>query len=145
MMLVVQYHLLVGQHYKVGTGFLVAWLHSTNSATASIKLESFYFFQAVPFFFLTCDLLPQYRPFPETHTTYRPSLLSSIVWWSEHFFKPKQLIRFDSTYAVVCTDLWGKELHRPVGVGMVMTSGSLHGVMVAQWPGMPEMWVRVLL
>ena len=31
---------------------------------------------------------------------------------------------------VVCTDLSGKELHRQVGVGMVMISRSLAGVMV---------------
>ena len=34
---------------------------------------------------------------------------------------------------IVCTDLSGKELHRQVGVGIVMTSGSLCGVMVEQW------------
>ena len=31
---------------------------------------------------------------------------------------------------VVSTELSGKELHRQVGMGMVMTSGSLAGVMV---------------
>ena len=31
---------------------------------------------------------------------------------------------------VVCTDLSGKEPHRLVGVGRVVTSGSLGGVMV---------------
>ena len=35
--------------------------------------------------------------------------------------------------------------HTQVGVGRVVTSESLGGVMVAHWPGMPEMWVRVLL
>ena len=46
---------------------------------------------------------------------------------------------------VVCTDLWDKELHTQVGVGIVVTSGSLCGVMVAHWPRMPEMWFRVPL
>ena len=32
---------------------------------------------------------------------------------------------------VVCTDLSGKEPHRQVGVSMVVTSGSLGGVMVS--------------
>ena len=32
---------------------------------------------------------------------------------------------------VVCTDLSGKEPHRQVGVGRVVTSGSLGGVMVS--------------
>ena len=36
-----------------------------------------------------------------------------------------------NTCVVVCTDLWSKELHRQVGVGIVVTSGSLHGVMVS--------------
>ena len=40
----------------------------------------------------------------------------------------------------VCNNI-GKVLHKHVGVGIVVTSGSLHGVMVALWPGMPEMWV----
>ena len=44
------------------------------------------------------------------------------------------------TSVIVCTDLWGKELHKQVHMGIVVTSGSLCGVMVAQWPGMPEMW-----
>ena len=42
---------------------------------------------------------------------------------------------------VVCTDLWGKELHRQVGVGMVVTSGSLPGEIVAHWHGKLETWV----
>ena len=42
---------------------------------------------------------------------------------------------------VVCTDLWGKELHRQACVAIVVTSGRIHGVMVAHWPGMPEVWV----
>ena len=46
---------------------------------------------------------------------------------------------------VVCTDLLSKELHRHVVVGIVVTSGSLHYVMVAHWPRMPEMWIRVPL
>ena len=33
-------------------------------------------------------------------------------------------------------------MHRQVGVGIVVTSGSLCGVMVAHWPGMPEMWIQ---
>ena len=44
---------------------------------------------------------------------------------------------------VVCTDLCGKALHRQVGVGIVVTSGSLRCVMVAHWPGMPEIWVQI--
>ena len=32
---------------------------------------------------------------------------------------------------VGCTDPSGKELHRQVGMGIVVTSGSLHGVMVS--------------
>ena len=32
---------------------------------------------------------------------------------------------------VICTDLWGKELHRQIGVGMVVISGILCGVMVS--------------
>ena len=36
-------------------------------------------------------------------------------------------------------------LHSPVGVGVVVMSGRLHVVMVAHWPRMPEMWVRVQL
>ena len=32
---------------------------------------------------------------------------------------------------VGCTDLSSKELHRQIGVGIVVTSGSLHGVMVS--------------
>ena len=42
---------------------------------------------------------------------------------------------------VVFTDLLGKEPHRQVDVGIVVTSGSLCGVMVAHWPGMPGIWV----
>ena len=37
------------------------------------------------------------------------------------------------TSVVVCIDLSGKEPRRQVGVGIVLTSGSLHGVMVAHW------------
>ena len=37
---------------------------------------------------------------------------------------------------MVCTDRSGKEQHRQVGVGSVLISGSLDGVMVAHWPGM---------
>ena len=47
------------------------------------------------------------------------------------------------TTVVVCIDLWGKQPHREVGVSIVVTSGSLHGEVVAHWPGMPDMWVRV--
>ena len=41
-------------------------------------------------------------------------------------------IRYNSrgTSVVVCTDLQGKEPHRQVGIGQVMTSGSLGGGMV---------------
>ena len=42
---------------------------------------------------------------------------------------------------VVCTDLLGKELHRQVSEGIVVTLGSLHGVMVAHWPIIPDMRV----
>ena len=41
-----------------------------------------------------------------------------------------------------CTDLWGRELHRQVGIGIAVMSGRLHGVTVAHWPGIPpEMWI----
>ena len=46
---------------------------------------------------------------------------------------------------VVCTDLSCKELHRQVDMGVVMTTGSLCGVMVAHWPRMPDIWVKGLL
>ena len=46
---------------------------------------------------------------------------------------------------VVYTDLLSKELHRRIGVGIVVTSANLHGVMVTHWPRMPEMSVRFLL
>ena len=47
---------------------------------------------------------------------------------------------------VVCTGLWGKELHRQVGMGIVVTAGSLHGeIVVAHWPGMPEILLRFML
>ena len=42
----------------------------------------------------------------------------------------------------VCTDLRGNDLHRQVGMGTVVTSGSLCGEMVAHWP---EIWVQFLL
>ena len=39
-------------------------------------------------------------------------------------------------YVVVCTDLSGKELHRQVGMGTVMTSGILHGIYLCElWCG----------
>ena len=41
---------------------------------------------------------------------------------------------------IVGTDLRGSELHRQVGVSIVVMSWSLHDVMIAHWPGMPEMW-----
>ena len=47
---------------------------------------------------------------------------------------------------VGCTDLSGKELHRPVGMGIVVTSRKpLWCNLLAHWPGMPEMSVRFLL
>ena len=49
------------------------------------------------------------------------------------------------TSVVVCTDLGGNELQRQVGMGIVVTSGNLNGVMVAHWPGMQEIWVRFTL
>ena len=39
---------------------------------------------------------------------------------------------------VVCTDLAGKELHRQVGVGILVTLGSLNCVMVAHCLRIPE-------
>ena len=39
---------------------------------------------------------------------------------------------------VDCTDLSGKELHKPVDVGIVVTSMM---PWLAYWLGMPEMWV----
>ena len=49
---------------------------------------------------------------------------------------------YRGTSVVVCTDLWGKELHRQVSVGIMVTSGNLHGVILSHWPRMPEMWVQ---
>ena len=46
---------------------------------------------------------------------------------------------------VVCTELSGKELHSQVDVGIVVTPGSLCGVLIAHWPGIPERWVCVPL
>ena len=40
-----------------------------------------------------------------------------------------------------CIDIRGKELDRQVGVSIVVTSGSLCGVMIEHEPEMPEMWV----
>ena len=48
----------------------------------------------------------------------------------------------DILIVVVCIDIWGNELGRHVGVGMVVTSRSRHGVMFAQWPRIPEMRVH---
>ena len=44
-------------------------------------------------------------------------------------------------HVVVCTDLSGKEVHCQVGVGIVVTSGSLSGVIAANWRRIPDMWV----
>ena len=46
------------------------------------------------------------------------------------------------TSVVVCTELWGKELYRQVGVGIVVISGSLCDAVLAQWLGMPGTWVE---
>ena len=54
---------------------------------------------------------------------------------------PKQMY----TKLMPCTNLWGKEPHRQVGVGIVIKSRRPCGVMVAHWPGMSEMWVSVPL
>ena len=43
------------------------------------------------------------------------------------------------TPVVVCTDFSGKELHRQVGVGWVVTPGSLGGVILADGHTMQEM------
>ena len=50
-----------------------------------------------------------------------------------------------NTCVLVCTDLGSKQLHRQVGMGIEVTSENLHGVMVAHWPRMSEMWIRVPL
>ena len=50
-----------------------------------------------------------------------------------------------NSIVVVCTGLRGKELHREVGMGIVVTSGSLCGEMVAHWPRMQEMLEQFLL
>ena len=53
----------------------------------------------------------------------------------------KRLTILGGTSVVGCTELPGKELHGQVGVGIVVTSGTLSGVMVGHWLGMPGMWV----
>ena len=50
-------------------------------------------------------------------------------------------MRTQGESVVVGTDFKGKEPHRQVGVSIAVTSQSLHGVMVANWPRIPEMWV----
>ena len=52
----------------------------------------------------------------------------------------KYEIEFYINIVVIC-----KEPHIQVGVGSMVTSGSLHHVMVAHWPRAPQMWVRFLL
>ena len=54
-------------------------------------------------------------------------------------------MQIDRSINIVCIDLWGKELHKQVYVDIVVIPGSLCGVMVAHLPGIPEMWVPVLL
>ena len=49
-------------------------------------------------------------------------------------------IEFDIS-VLGCADISGKELHRQVGVSIVVTLGHLHGIMVAYWPGMTEISV----
>ena len=44
-----------------------------------------------------------------------------------------------------CNSLHWPLRHTQMGVGIVVTWGSLCGVIVAYWPGIPEMWVRVPL
>ena len=46
------------------------------------------------------------------------------------------------TSIIVCADLWVKVLHRQLGMSIVVRSGNLCGVMVAYWPGIPEIFVR---
>ena len=46
---------------------------------------------------------------------------------------------------IVCTDLWGDEPYSQMCVGIVVTSGSLCGEMVAHWPRMLDIGVRVPL
>ena len=43
----------------------------------------------------------------------------------------RQTFFIPDRYVVVCTDLSGKRLHRQVSVGIVVTSGSLCGIMVS--------------
>ena len=58
-------------------------------------------------------------------------------WWV--FFNCATIIIHCATVAINYAT--GKEMHRQVGVDIVVTSGSFHDVMVAHWPRMPEIWV----
>ena len=53
-------------------------------------------------------------------------------WKSNDLFSPLD------TSGIVYTDLWGKVQQRQVNVDIVMTSGSLCGVMVAHWSRMSD-------
>ena len=57
----------------------------------------------------------------------------------------KRLTIRGGTSVADCTDLSGKKLYTQVGMGIVVTSGSLRGLMVAHWHGMSEKWVRFSL
>ena len=61
------------------------------------------------------------------------------------FDSVKCAIKEINDIVVACPDLSGKEPHRQVDMGIVMISGHLCGEVVAHWPTMPEMWVRVPL
>ena len=57
-------------------------------------------------------------------------MISSSIYYTTALLVTKHTV-------VVCADLWGKELHRQVGMGIAVTSG----VMIVHWPEMLEMWV----
>ena len=58
----------------------------------------------------------------------------------------KHLKTYNSRWicVVVCIDISGKELRTQEGLGAVVTSRSLCGLMVALWLGIPESRVRLL-
>ena len=70
-----------------------------------------------------------------------PSQVNRLIY--KHWYLLLPTLTVSITGVVVCTDLWGKELHRQIGVGIVVTSG--RNWMLAHRPGMPDMRVWFLL